>query len=219
MGTVPVPAVATAGTGTVPTRPLPLPHSQSWSPEAAASGGGPGGKAPWRGSGRSPDLASFARLPCTAEPARYPGYERGSILPVNRGLIASMPPRGTSTHGLHSHPPRRAAPCRDRPLPDPASQFRQCRNERRDPGDLRRGPQGSADDLVYQLLRAGPARQGGGGVRQGLSRAERHAGATDLGRHLPAAEPGPAQPRRHRQRVHHHRHRRPVPRCCCAPAS
>ncbi len=42
-----------------PPAPSPSPHSQSWSPEAAASGGGPGGKAPWRVSGRSPDLPSI----------------------------------------------------------------------------------------------------------------------------------------------------------------
>src|SRR5580692_11124783 len=36
--------------------PPPAPQLNEWIPKAAAFGGGPGGKAPWRGLGRSPDL-------------------------------------------------------------------------------------------------------------------------------------------------------------------
>ena len=51
------PPVGTGGPDAALPRPLPIPTLPVMVSRGSASGGGPGGKAPWRGPGRSPGLA------------------------------------------------------------------------------------------------------------------------------------------------------------------
>ena len=90
--------------------PLPITHSKRMESRGSASGGGPGGKAPWRGSGRSPDLPSVhpttLRTRCALADAavrhNIGGMRYGRVIPLVLAVLVAAPAFAADDGDVHA---------------------------------------------------------------------------------------------------------------------
>ena len=210
VGRVSVPPLARGGTDTRPTRPLPLPTLPVKGSKGSPLVGVPRGKAPWRGAGRSPALASHLRH-----------CDPGGVVPYPRPLVGYYPARGRPEFPERLHATR---------CPGPASRLlrrrragdrdRRARAEEIRPADLcpsrdraqpscgRGSAHSGAPCSSTSWTRSRPARApifSAHGVAQQVETGRRRARPAGDRRHLPAgrqgAQRGPALRRQGREIV------------------